>query len=72
MSTHSLIPFIIFTISYQPSKGKAVETWRYSLLDGLPIEGEQSQFKYPSDLILLVDDKKVVQRMLAILKSLLL
>ena len=47
-------------LDLKPLKGKAVEVWRYSLIDGLPGEGEQSQFKYPSDLILLVDDKKVV------------
>lgn len=41
-------------------KGAAVEAWRYSLKNGLPGEGEQSEFTYPSNLLLLVQNNKVV------------
>ena len=41
-------------------KGTNVEVWKYSLTDGLPGKNEQSQFNYPSDLILLVKSDKVV------------
>lgn len=46
-------------------KGKTVKVWRYSLADGLPGRGEQSSFKYPSKVILLVDRNQVVGAWLA-------
>lgn len=42
-----------------PLKGTSIEVWPYSLVDGLPGEGEQSSFNYPSDAILLVDNNEV-------------
>lgn len=40
-------------------KGKTVEVRRFSLADGLPGEGIQSRYKYPSNVVLLVQDEKV-------------
>lgn len=48
-----------------PLKGKTVEVRQYSLAEGLPGEGSQSRFKYPSKVILLVQDEKVVGAWLA-------
>lgn len=48
-----------------PLKGTTVEVWRYSLADGLPGKKEQSNYKYPSNVILLIKDKKVVGDWLA-------
>lgn len=42
-----------------PLKGHTVEIWRYSLTDGLPGQGDQSKFSYPSYAILLVENQKV-------------
>lgn len=42
-----------------PLKGHTVEVWRYSLSDGLPGQGDQSKFSYPSYAILLVENQKV-------------
>lgn len=41
-------------------KGTRVEVWRYSLKDGLPGQGLQSAYKYPSNIVLLVKSNKVV------------
>lgn len=41
-------------------KGASVEAWRYLLKNGLPGEGTQSEFRYPSNLLLLVQNNKVV------------
>ncbi len=40
-------------------KGQQVEAWVYSLAGGLPGEGEQSQFHYPTNVVLLVRNGKV-------------
>lgn len=50
-------------------KGINVEVWRYALADGLPGQGDQSKFSYPSDLIMLVDAQKVVGAWLTFNKS---
>lgn len=42
-----------------PLKGREVEVWRGSLAGGLPGEGPQSQYRYPSNIVLLLDDGKV-------------
>lgn len=42
-----------------PLKGKTVEVWRYALKDGLPGRGQQNEFKYPSKVVLLVNDNQV-------------
>ncbi|MFA6940709.1 MAG: M56 family metallopeptidase [Clostridiaceae bacterium] len=41
-------------------KGDTVQVWRYSLADGLPGQGEQSIYNYPSNAVLLVSSNKVV------------
>lgn len=46
-------------------KGSKVEVYKYSLTDGLPGLKEQSEFKYPSNAILLVKENKVVGAWLA-------
>jgi hypothetical protein len=46
-------------------KGRTVEVLVYSLVDGLPGEGEQARFKYPSNVVLLVKEQKVVGAWLA-------
>lgn len=46
-------------------KGRSVDVWKYSLVDGLPGTGSQSSFKYPSNAILLVDNNMVVGAWLA-------
>lgn len=46
-------------------KGMTAEVWRYNLAGGLPGEGEQSRFAYPSDVVLLVRDQRVVGAWLA-------
>ena len=46
-------------------KGTTVEVWRYSLVDGLPGDGEQSKYKYPSNVVLLVNNQKIVGAWLA-------
>lgn len=43
-----------------PFKGTSAEVWRYALKDGLPGQGEQSNFIYQSDVILLVKSSKVI------------
>lgn len=43
-----------------PLKGTSVEAWRYLLTDGLPGEGPQMEFTYPSNLLLLVQKDQVV------------
>jgi hypothetical protein len=40
-------------------KGTTVKAWRYTLTDGLPGLKEQSNFNYPSTVVLLVDSNKV-------------
>jgi hypothetical protein len=40
-------------------KGKTVEAWIYPIAGGLPGEGDQRQFRYPSNVVLLVDQGKV-------------
>ena len=46
-------------------KGQTADVWRYELPGGLPGQGEQSQFTYPSTAILLVQNEKVVGAWLA-------
>jgi hypothetical protein len=46
-------------------KGKSVEAHIYELKDGLPGSGTQSIFSYPSNVILIVDNKQVVGAWLA-------
>jgi hypothetical protein len=41
-------------------KGTTVKAWRYTLTDGLPGLKEQSNFNYPSTVVLLVNSNKVV------------
>lgn len=41
-------------------KGTTVDVWRYSLTGGLPGTGDNSKFKYPSSVVLLVKSDKVV------------
>ncbi|MDF2532412.1 MAG: hypothetical protein K0Q65_1993 [Clostridia bacterium] len=41
-------------------KGKMVEVWRYPLKGGLPGQGSQSEFSYPSNIVLLVENDKIV------------
>lgn len=41
-------------------KGKSVKVYRYDLAEGLPGQGDQSAYKYPSEIILLVDGEKVI------------
>lgn len=41
-------------------KGTTVDVWRYSLTGGLPGTGDNSKFKYPSTVVLLVKSDKVV------------
>jgi hypothetical protein len=41
-------------------KGTTVEVQRYSLVDGLPGSGEQKEFSYPSNLVLLVQSGNTV------------
>ena len=48
-----------------PLKGRTVEVWRYPLKGGLPGQGSQSEFSYPSNVVLLVDNNKVVGAWLA-------
>jgi hypothetical protein len=43
-----------------PLKGETVQVLRYSLAGGLPAEGNPDGFRYPSDVILLVREQKVV------------
>ncbi len=40
-------------------KGQTVEAWVYSLAGGLPGEGDQARFRYPSDVVVLLDQGKV-------------
>ena len=40
-------------------KGKTVEAWVYSLAGGLAGDGDQARFRYPSNVVLLVDQGKV-------------
>ena len=40
-------------------KGKTIEAWRYTLADGLPGQKEQSNFNYPSTVVLLVNSNEV-------------
>jgi hypothetical protein len=40
-------------------KGTTVKAWRYTLTDGLPGLKEQSNFNYPSTVVLLVNSNKV-------------
>lgn len=46
-------------------KGTTVDVWRYPLADGLLAEGHQREDKYPSNLVLLVNNEKVVGAWLA-------
>lgn len=46
-------------LDLSPLKGQTVEVRRYSLAGGLPGEGSQSEFRYPSQAVLLVRDEKV-------------
>lgn len=39
-------------------KGKTVQAQRYALIEGLPGEGDNSSHKYPSNLVLLVEEGK--------------
>ncbi|ADK15176.1 MULTISPECIES: DUF4830 domain-containing protein [Clostridium] len=49
-----------------PLKGTTVDVWRYSLVDGLPDASDLSKYKkYPSNLVLLVNNQKVVGAWLA-------
>lgn len=48
-----------------PLKGKTVEVWRYALADALPGRGTQSQYRYPSDAIVLVRGDTIVGAWLA-------
>lgn len=48
-----------------PLKGKNLVAWRYELADGLPGQGTQSSYSYPSNIILLIDDEHVVGAWLA-------
>lgn len=41
-------------------KGATLEVQRYSLVDGLPGSGEQKEFSYPSNLVLLVQSGNTV------------
>jgi hypothetical protein len=41
-------------------KGKSVEAHIYELKDGLPGSGEQAKFSYPSNAILIVENRQVV------------
>jgi hypothetical protein len=52
-------------IDLTPLKGRTVDVWRYSLVDGLPGIGDQSKYKYPSNLVVLVNNQKVVGAWLA-------
>lgn len=46
-------------------KGKSLEAWIYELADGLPGQGSQSIYTYPSNVVLLVNDNHVVGAWLA-------
>ena len=46
-------------------KGKSVEAHIYELKDGLPGSGEQAKFSYPSNAILIVENRQVVGAWLA-------
>lgn len=43
-----------------PLKGQEVEAYRYGLVGGLPGDGDQAQFSYPSNVVLLLQASKVV------------
>lgn len=47
-------------LSLTSLKGKKVLVWRSELQGGLPGEGPSSQYRYPSDVILLLEGQKVV------------
>ncbi|MDQ7096772.1 DUF4830 domain-containing protein [Desulfosporosinus sp. PR] len=46
-------------------KGKRVEAHIYELVDGLPGSGEQAIFSYPSNVILIIDNRRVIGAWLA-------
>lgn len=46
-------------------KGKSVEAHIYGLKDGLPGSGEQAKFNYPSNAILIVENRQIVGAWLA-------
>lgn len=46
-------------------KGKTVMVCRYELADGLPGQGSQSSYTYPSNVVMLVDDNHVAGAWLA-------
>lgn len=41
-------------------KGTSAEVWRYELANGLPGQGEQSKFRYPTNVIFLIKDKNII------------
>jgi hypothetical protein len=47
-------------LDLSPLHGQIVEVWQYELRGGLPNRDQKSEFKYPTNVILLVKSEKVV------------